>query len=51
MAGIVRIRAVAGTRQNLTAELYFIAYLAKTDEILIVRILDGRQDWAEYLRS
>lgn len=30
---------------------HIIAYLAKADEILIVRVLDGRQDWAEYLRS
>jgi toxin ParE1/3/4 len=30
---------------------HVIAYLVREDEILIVRVLDGRQDWVEYLRS
>jgi toxin ParE1/3/4 len=30
---------------------HVIAYLVRGDEILIVRVLDGRQDWVEYLRS
>jgi toxin ParE1/3/4 len=30
---------------------HVIAYLVMADEILIVRVLDARQDWAEYLRS
>ncbi len=29
---------------------HVIAYLVKQDGILIVRVLEGRQDWAEYLR-
>jgi toxin ParE1/3/4 len=30
---------------------HVIAYLVKADEILIVRVLDGRQDWVEYFRT
>jgi toxin ParE1/3/4 len=30
---------------------HIIAYVVTADEILIVRVLDARQDWAEYLRE
>jgi toxin ParE1/3/4 len=30
---------------------HIIAYHVTADEILIVRVLDGRQDWIEYLRT
>jgi toxin ParE1/3/4 len=30
---------------------HVIVYLAQDDGILIIRVLDGRQNWEEYLRS
>jgi toxin ParE1/3/4 len=30
---------------------HIVAYLVQSDGILIVRVLDGRQDWVECLRS